>query len=354
MAPPVGIFRNRRARAGGKRINLALQGGGAHGAFTWGVLDRLLEDGRLSFDGVSGTSAGALNAVALAVGLTQGGCDGARSKLEEMWRAVSEAARYSPLRPLPFEPKLSDENAEVPVRYIGFDLMTRLFSPYQLNPLDFDPVRELLERTIDFRRLRRSAQVRLFIAATDVATGNARIFGTREISVDAVLASATLPQLHRAVTIGNRHYWDGGYCSNPPILALVRQCRADDTLIVQLNPSRDAELPTTAPDILARLSTIVFNAPLRREMEMIGLARAIAREGFARRGAMTSRLKRHRFHYIEAASVTGKLGPVSKMQPDWELLCYLRDSGRTMAGAWLRKHYEAVGQGSTADLGAKF
>jgi NTE family protein len=220
--------------------------------------------------------------------------------------------------------------------------------------LDFDPVRELLERTIDFRRLRRSAQVRLFIAATDVATGNARIFATKEISVDAVLASATLPQLHRAVSIGDRHYWDGGYCSNPPILALVRQCRADDTLIVQLNPTRDAEVPTTAPDILARLSTIVFNAPLRREMEMIALARAIAREGFARRGAMTSRLKRHRFHYIEATRVTGKLGPVSKIQPDWELLCYLRDSGRTMAGAWLRKHYEAVGRRSTADLGAKF
>jgi NTE family protein len=278
----VAIFRDRDADAGGKRINLALQGGGAHGAFTWGVLDRLLEDGRLSFDGVSGTSAGALNAVTLAAGLAEGGLDGARRKLEEMWRAVSEAARYSPLRPLPYEAKLSDENADVPVRYVGFDLMTRLFSPYQLNPLDFNPVRELLERTLDFRRLRRSAQVRLFIAATDVATGNARIFGARESSVDTVLASATLPQLHRAVNIGDRHYWDGGYCSNPPILVLVRHCRAEDTLIVQLNPSRDAEMPTTAQDIFARLSTIVFNAPLRREMEMIGLARAIAKEGFAR------------------------------------------------------------------------
>jgi NTE family protein len=314
------------------------------------VLDRVLEDGRLGFDGVSGTSAGALNAVALAAGLAEGGFDGARSKLEQLWRAVSEAARYSPLRPLPFEPKLSDENAGVPVRYIGFDLMTRLFSPYQLNPLDFDPIRELLERTIDFDRLRRTAQVRLFIAATDVATGTAKIFVTREISVDAVLASAALPQLHRAVTIGDHHYWDGGYCSNPPILALVRHCRADDTLVVQLNPTHDTEVPTTAPDILARLSTIVFNAPIRREMETIGFARAIAAEGFARRGAMTSRLKRHRFHHIEAAA---KLGPVSKLQPDWELLCYLRDSGRTMAGAWLRTHYEAVGRRSTAGLSGK-
>jgi NTE family protein len=212
----VGIFRDRQAGAGRKRINLALQGGGAHGAFTWGVLDRLLEDGRLSFDGVSGTSAGALNAVALAAGLSEGGFAGARSKLEKMWRAVSEAARYSPLRPLPFEPKLSEESAEVPVRYVGFDLMTRLFSPYQLNPLDFNPVRKLLERTIDFRRLRRSAQVRLFVAATDVATGSARIFATKEISADAVLASATLPQLQRAVSIGDRHYWDGGYCPSSP------------------------------------------------------------------------------------------------------------------------------------------
>jgi NTE family protein len=350
----VGLFRRRQAGAGGKRINLALQGGGAHGAFTWGVLDRLLEDGRLSFDGVSGTSAGALNAVALASGLSDGGPAGARSKLEEMWRAVSEAARYSPLRPLPFEPKLLEENTDMPIRYVGFDLMTRLFSPYQLNPLDFNPVRELLKRTIDFRRLRRSVQVRLFIAATDVATGNARIFATREISVDAVLASATLPQLQRAVSIGGRHYTDGGYCSNPPILVLVRQCRADDTLIIQLNPSRDAEVPTTAPDILARLSTIVFNAPLRREMEMIALARAVADEGFVRRGTMTSRLKRHRFHHIEATRITAKLGPVSKVQPDWDLLCYLRDSGRALAGAWLSKHYEAVGQHSTADLGGKF
>jgi NTE family protein len=134
----------------------------------------------------------------------------------------------------------------------------------------------------------------------------------------------------------------------------VRYCRAEDTLIVQLNPSREAEVPTTAQDILARLSTIVFNAPLRREMQMIGLARVIAQEGFARRGTMTSRLKRHRFHHIEATKVTGKLGPVSKVQPDWDLLCYLRDSGRTMAGAWLRRHYDAVGRQSTTDLGAKF
>jgi predicted acylesterase/phospholipase RssA len=206
----VGIFRNRRTRGTGKRINLALQGGGAHGAFTWGVLDRVLEDGRLGFDGVSGTSAGALNAVALAAGLAEGGFDGARSKLEQLWRAVS----------------------------------------------------------------------------------------------------------------------------------------------VQLNPTHDTEVPTTAPDILARLSTIVFNAPIRREMEMFGFARAIAAEGFARRGAMTSRLKRHRFHH-EAARITAKLGPVSKLQPDWELLCYLRDCGRTMAGAWLRTHYEAVGRRSTAGLGGK-
>ncbi|MDX1576426.1 MAG: patatin-like phospholipase family protein, partial [Kiloniellales bacterium] len=205
-----------------KPINLALQGGGAHGAFTWGVLDRLLEDGRLRFEGVSGTSAGAVNAVALAAGLAEGGPEAARAKLEEVWRGVSQASCCHPLRSLPPD---SRDGTEVPsdsAGHIALDVLTRVFSPYDLNPLDIDPLRDVLEGAIDFKSVRRAGAPELFLAATEVSTGRARIFTSSEVSLDVVLASACLPTLRKAVKIGRHHYWDGGFSANPALMPLVR------------------------------------------------------------------------------------------------------------------------------------
>ena len=337
-----------------KPLNLALQGGGAHGAFTWGVLERLLEDDRPRFAGVSGTSAGAMNAVVLAAGLLEGGRDGARAKLEAFWRGVSEAARLSPLARHPLDLTGEASGGGWSTNHFVFDAITRYFSPYQLNPLDFNPLRDLLGELVDFKRLRRQAPLRLFVAATEVSSGDARVFETPEISIDAVLASACLPHLHRAVKVGRRHYWDGGYSANPAILPLVRSGPAEDTLLVQIDPTRQTALPTKAPEILGRLNRIVFNAPLRREIELIEQSRLLAREGVAFGGRQRRRMARHRFHHIEAARVTADLDPVSKLTPDWGFVCHLRDAGREAAEAWLRKHFAMVGRRSTVDLAAKF
>ena len=322
-------------------INLALQGGGAHGAFTWGVLDRLLEDGRTYFDGVSGTSAGAFNAVALAAGLMEGGAEGARAKLEALWQAASDAARYSPLR--------SSGSSQ-----FAFDLMTRVVSPYQFNPLDLNPLRGLLEETIDFKGLRKRSTVDLFVAATEVSSGRARIFRTHEISVDAVLASACLPQLHHAVKVGRHHYWDGGFSANPALLPVIEARDTADTLIVQLNPDSDPELPTRAGEITARMLRLTFNLPFRREIESIALCQRVAREGLAFGGRLRRRVKRHRFHLIEAEPYTRDLEEHSRLTPEWELLTHLRDCGRAAAEAWLKKHYPAVGRKSSVDLAQKY
>ena len=355
-----------QARAGQaarpRRLNLALQGGGAHGAFTWGVLDRLLEDGRLEIASVSGTSAGAMNAVSLAQGLMEGGAPLARERMGEFWRAVSETARYSPLRPHPFEPAAARDGQVSETRMVLFDLMTRLFSPYQLNPLDFNPLREVLEQSIDFRRLRRHSPVALYIAATDVATGKPRIFRDSELSVDCLLASACLPQLHRAVKVGRRHYWDGGFSANPAILPLLEDGLAEDTLIVQLDPAVTAKVPKNARAIIARINHMTFGAPLQREIEAIEQLRALARDGWGGRwawgwswgSARRRRLRRHRFHHIAAGAAVRKLGPGSRLTPEWQVLCRLRDLGRAAAQTWLNQNAESLGRRSSVDLAAKF
>ncbi len=334
-----------------KPLNLALQGGGAHGAFTWGVLDRLLEDGRCAFGSVSGTSAGAMNAVILAAGLMEGGPDTARAKLEAFWRGISEAARFSPLRS---SSSAFADNQSPSATHVWFDVMTRLMSPYQFNPTDYNPLRELLESSVDFKRLRKRSPIHLFISATDVADGKTRVFGTADLSTDAVLASACLPHIHQAVKVGRRYYWDGGYSSNPPLMPLVRDGAAADTLLVQINPITENTVPTNAQEIAARISRIVFNEPLRREVELIAQCREVATEGIAIGGRLRRRVREHRFHHIEAARYTEKLGHGSKMTPDWTMLSHLFQCGRSAAEAWLKKHASSVGRCQTVDLASKF
>ncbi len=327
-----------RARA--KLINLALQGGGAHGAFTWGVLDRLLEDGRLRPAAVSGASAGAVNAVGLAAGLAEGGPEAARAKLAELWRAVADKARLNPLG--------NGSGATAMA-----DLMTRVLSPYQFNPMDLNPLRDVLERLIDFDRLRRVPPVDLYIAATDVATGRARIFRNPEISAAAVLASACLPQLYRAVEIDGRHYWDGGYSANPPLMPLVRDARAGDTLVVQIERADEPEVPRRAPDILGRLNRITFNGPLLAELAEIEHCRQLA-EGALWPGGALRRIARHRLHLIGAGEHTSRLPAGSKLSPDWRLLQGLRDSGRAAVEDWLARHLADIGRRATIDSAGRF
>lgn len=338
--------RNRERR----RINLALQGGGAHGAFTWGVLDRLLEEDWLDFDTVSATSAGAFNAVAMLSGLATGGREGARSTLREIWQALQRASVPEVLRFNPFiAGMVRMEGLGAAVAPLG-----ALVSPYSFNPFDLNPLRGLLERHVDFAAIRERSAVGILVAATEVASGRARLFRRPEIDVEVVLASACLPSLHRAVEIGGDHYWDGGFSANPDLLMLARLSRAGDTLIVLVNPTRRAELPTRSQEIAGQLSLITFNQPFLRDVgEIANLKEALRGSAYWLASPSARRLARHRHHLIEAGAHTGVLSQMSKLSPGTELLPHLFEKGREEATAWLETRASDIGRRGV-DLAGQF
>ncbi len=334
-----------------RRLNLALQGGGAHGAFTWGVLDRILEDDEISLGWVSGTSAGAVNAVAMASGLAVGGggADGrkeARATLGRVWEAVVSAGVADLVRLNPFLYGLT--------RGGGLSQMGGMLSPYDFNPLGFDPFRKLLNAHIDFARLRadRAGGIDLLIAATDAGTGRARLFRRKEITVEAVLASACLPQIHHAVEIDGRAYWDGGFSANPDIVTLATESPVEDTLIVQLNPLDRALPPRTARDIAAQVNTITFNQPLYRDVEAVVAAQSDYRDGgwFKPRSGRLARIGRHRFHLVDAGRHTSTLSVESKSSPERAMLEQLFRAGRLETARWLDKYCHDIGKRQTVDL----
>ncbi|MGD9785226.1 MAG: patatin-like phospholipase family protein [Hyphomicrobiaceae bacterium] len=327
------------------KFNLALQGGGAHGAFTWGVLDRLLDEEGVSLGWVSATSAGAVNAAALAAGLATGGRKGAQELLREVWSAVYRAGVPDLLRMNPFLYSLTRTSA--------LSQVTSLMSPYEFNPLGIDPLRRLLTQTIDFNAIRERSPIELMVAATDVASGRARFFRRPELTVDSVLASACLPTLHHAVRIDGAAYWDGGFSANPDLVNLARESPVADTLIVQITPQVRRELPTGSREISGHMSRLTFNAPLRRDVELIEALRQEARSSW-RAGALARRLSRHRFHLIEAGRYTASLSAESKLRADWGLFTYLHGAGRTEAHKWLDRHRNDVGRRDTAELAARF
>jgi NTE family protein len=333
-----------------KVINLALQGGGAHGAFTWGVLDRLLEDGRISLEGISGTSAGAINAAVVADGFLKGGRDGARQALDDFWRRLSEAAAFSPLQPTLFDQLRSDWNMDQSPTYMFFDLVSRLLSPYELNPFNLNPLRDILSATVDFDALRRNEHIQLFITATNVRSGKVRVFDTDEISVDVLLASACLPLLFKAVEIDGDAYWDGGYMGNPAIFPLVYNCESRDVVIVQVNPLARTEVPVTARDILNRINEISFNSTLMREMRALATVSKFLRDG----ALDEERYKDIHIHVIEHEAEMRRLGTSSKMNADWTFLCFLRDLGRGAAERWLPTVWDDLGVRSSLDVFEKF
>lgn len=328
------------------KINLALQGGGAHGAFTWGVLDRLLEEERITLGWVSGTSAGAVNAVALAAGLAEGGREGARAKLREVWEGVHKAGVPDLLRLNPF--LFGITNASTLVQVAG------LLSPYDFNPLGFDPLRALLADTLDFEAVRARAPVELLIAATEVATGRSRLFRRGEITLETVLASACLPTLHRTVEIDGVGYWDGGFSKNPDLVTLASESPVKDTLLVQINPLVRRGLPKGAREIAGAVNRLTFNAPLLRDVELIVAARTAARGPFGGIRRNGGPLARHRFHMIEAGRYTASLSDDSKLKPDLGLFTYLHSAGRTQTHKWLARHLSDIGRRETVDLAARF
>ena len=325
-------------------VDLALQGGGAHGAFTWGVLDRLLEEPWLRIDGISGTSAGAMNAAVLADGHAAGGTDAARAGLEGFWRSVSRAARNSPLRRTPLDVLLGRWTLDHSPVFVAMDLASRLFSPYDLNPGGSNPLRAILAESIDFERLAR-APIKVFVTATNVHTGRGRVFRNREITPDVMLASACLPTLFQAVEIDGEPYWDGGYSGNPTITPLVRECASKDTILVQINPVERQGTPRTARDILNRLNEVSFNAVLLKELRMIALLRQVANHGDCE-GALWAGMRIHRV----ASKQMVELGYSSKLNAEWDFLCMLRDEGRRSAEAFLAADGKHLGQRSSLDL----
>jgi NTE family protein len=325
-------------------VDLALQGGGSHGAFTWGVLDRLLEEPWLKIEAISGTSAGAMNAAVLVSGFMQDGAAGARKALDAYWGRVADAARFSPIQRSPLDRLLNRWSLDTSPGYIMLDLMSRLVSPYNLNPMGHNPIRGLLEDSIDFAHLN-EAPIKLFITATNVHTGRGRIFRNKEITPDVLLASACLPTMFQAIEIDGEPYWDGGYAGNPTISPLVRESEATDVILVQINPRERRETPRTASEILDRLNEISFNAPLLKELRMIALLRQAADPGSGE-GRRWAEMRPHRI-------VTDKLqefGATSKLNAEGAFLQLLKEEGRKTAESFLAEHGEDIGKRATADL----
>ncbi|CAA9265235.1 MAG: Ferredoxin reductase [uncultured Acetobacteraceae bacterium] len=325
-------------------VDLALQGGGAHGAFAWGALDRLLEEPWLRIEAISGTSAGAMNAAVLADGHAAGGAEGARAALERFWSAVSHAAMFSPIRRTPLDMLLGRWTLDASPAFVALDLAARLVSPYQLNPLGSNPLTDILAGVVDFDRLVR-APIRLFVTATNVRTGQGKVFENAEVTSDVLLASACLPTLFQAVEIDGEAYWDGGYSGNPTITPLVRDCSSDDTILVQINPVERPGVPRTAREINNRVNEVSFNATLLKELKMISVLREVANPGNCE-GALWARMRVHRI----ASAAMADLGYSSKLNAEWDFLTFLRDEGRQAAEEFLQRHGHDLGRRSTLDL----
>jgi NTE family protein len=329
-----------------KPINLALQGGGSHGAVTWGVLDRLLEDDRLTITSISGTSAGAMNAVALADGMARGGRDGARARLERLWKAVSDAALFSPIQRSPMDRLLGNYSLDHSPSYLFFESLSRMFSPYELNPMGINPLRGLLNDLVDFDRINAAKTPRVYVTATNVRTGRPRVFQPGELSTEAVLASACLPQMFPAVEIDGEAYWDGGFTGNPALYPLLSSRTSPDIVVVQINPLVRQDLPRTARDIMNRVNEISFNSSLVKELRAIGMLQRVATSRGIDLGVYTDTF----LHLIHTHVEVEELVASSKLNAEWSYLQLLFEKGRGWADLWLAENFDSIGRCSTLDL----
>ncbi len=326
-----------------KKIDLALQGGGAHGAFTWGVLDRLLDDERIEIEGISGTSAGAMNAVALTQGLAGGGRKTAQELLSGFWNRVSEAGRKSPIQRSFIDVMMGRWSLDQSPGFILSEHLSRTFSPYELNPLNINPLRDIVADFFDFDVINRAPLPKLFLSATNVRTGRPKVFRQPAISVDTTMASACLPFLFQAVEIDGEAYWDGGYMGNPPIFPLIDETEARDIVIIQINPFTRPKIPRTAYEIQNRLNEITFNASLMKELRAVAfLWEIIHHEGLERDAYRDGRL-----HLIQSEEEMLKLSVSSKLNSEWVFLQHLHDIGWRTAENWLSQHFDDLGERTT-------
>lgn len=333
-----------------KPVNLALQGGGAHGAYTWGVLDRLLQEDSLAIEAISGTSAGAVNAVVLASGLATGGIAGARERLSGFWKAVGASASLSPVRRMPWQRASDGWSLDSSPAFLFFDLISRVASPYDLNPMNFNPLRHLLDEHVDWQALRSCNDIKLFISATSVHTGKVRIFHTDDVTADAVLASACVPHLFQAVEIDGEPFWDGGFSGNPSLWPFFYDTEARDIVIVQINPIERRETPKTARGILNRVNEITFNASLLREFRAINFVSRLIEEGKLDEDDYRQVL----VHLVSADEHLNPLGASSKLNAEWAFLTHLFEIGREAASRWCDAHYDCLGARSTVELRSLF
>ena len=338
----------RAAAAGQKTVNLALQGGGSHGAFTWGVLDRLLEEERLSFEGITASSAGAVNATVLAHGLAAGGREAAKETLRSFWKRMSEATSKSLLQPSLLDKMKGNFGLEYSPGYLFMDVLSYFTSPYLYNPLNYNPLRDVLEETVDFERLRRDPPVKLFLCATNVRTGKVKVFKAAELDPDHVLASTCLPLLMHAVEIDGEVYWDGGFSGNPAIFPLVYECESRDVVMVHLTPAERPEVPIASHAIMNRMQEIGFNAALIREMRAVAFVTKLIDQGRLADG------KRMLIHVIEAEDVIREFPGSSRLNNEWDFLCHLHGVGRARAEQWLAENFDRLGKTSTVDLEARY
>jgi NTE family protein len=330
-------------------VNLALQGGGAHGAFTWGVLDHLLEDGRLQFEAISGTSAGAMNAVVMASGLLDGGNEGARAALARYWTAVAAS--------MPLSATMTAADGQRVSLAPAFKSMLRwanYFSPEHLNPYDLNPLRDILAAQVDFERLRRQSPVKLFVATTHANSGRLRLFQLSEITAEVLLASACLPTVNRAVEIDGEPYWDGGYAANPAVFPLFYECDSRDILLVLLSPLEHKGTPSTVQDIRERVLEFAFTATFLREMRMFAHLREYVAKSRFPIGRFERRIAATRFHVIDAQEFMSDLTAETKLAANMKFFATLKELGRERARAWLLEHFDAVGNAPSVDIGEMF
>jgi NTE family protein len=333
---------------GAKAINLALQGGGTHGAFTWGVLDRLLEEDRLNVDGITATSAGSINAVVLAYGLSIGGREGAQKALALFWRRVSSLMTSSILQPTILDKMRGNFSLDYSPGYIFISMFCQYLSPYQLNPFNLNPLKNLLEDTVDFQHIRQQTAVKLFLCATNVRTCKLEIFRNQELTANHVLASSCLPFLMHAVEINGERYWDGGFVGNPALFPVIYECNSRDILLVHLTPTRRSDFPVTANSILSRMQEVSVSSSLMREMRAVAFVNRLIDQGKMTGG------KQILIHEIEAEEVISELPNSSKLNGDWDFLSYLHATGRKHADDWLASTFDRLGVESSVDLQVEY
>jgi NTE family protein len=334
----------------GKRINLALQGGGALGAFTWGVLDHLLEDGRLTIEGISGASAGAVNAIMLADGLARGGPAEAQKRLAEFWRAASLGGNLPDVQRRAVDRLFSFWPIEDTPVGLWMQALTRYLSPYDFNPLNINPLKDLVGRFVDFEAVRACKDLQLFVSATNVKTGQLHVFRREEMTADMVVASACLPHLFRAVEIKEGFYWDGGYVGNPALYPLIGATETENLLLVQINPLKRKQVPKTRDEIMARINEITFNSSLMSELRGITFVGKLIDEGKLPRGTAAGQYRRINIHRIALTDSAQTLDAASRLNTDFDFFEMLRTNGRRAARRFLDAHYDDIGIRSTVDF----